>query len=197
MAELEFLWYPKEDLTEWFNQVDQFFEYQETIDNQKVSLASFHLEGEVNQWWQITLYGETKYLSFPLSNKFFFLVFKGMILCWIEWCANPLNPVPTGIIPPRTMFSFGPFSQSIRPRRAAFAKMRAVSWKLALDMKLWVLRDALIIPNNTVRWLHWAYKEEGQTVTWEIFEEELWAQFAPIKCEDFDKALSKSNKWVP
>jgi hypothetical protein len=75
--------------------------------------------------------------------------------------------------------------------------MRAVSWKLALDMKLWVLRDALIIPNNTVRWLHWAYKEEGQTVTWEIFEEELWAQFAPIKCEDFDKALSKSNKWVP
>jgi hypothetical protein len=65
MAELEFLWYPREDLTEWFNQVDQFFEYQETVDNQKVSLASFHLEGEVNQWWQITLYGETKYLSFP------------------------------------------------------------------------------------------------------------------------------------
>jgi len=26
------------------------------------------------------------------------LVLKGMILCWLERCANPLNPVPTGII---------------------------------------------------------------------------------------------------
>ena len=37
---------------EWFSRVAQFFEYQGTPDNQKVSLASFHLEGEANQWWQ-------------------------------------------------------------------------------------------------------------------------------------------------
>jgi hypothetical protein len=92
MAKLDFPQYSGDDPTEWFNWVDQFFEYQETVDNQKVSLASFHLEGEANQWWQ---------------------------------------------------------------------------------------------------WLHRAYKEEGRTVTWEIFEEELWARFGPTKCEDFDEALSK------
>jgi predicted LPLAT superfamily acyltransferase len=49
MAKLEFPRYSRDDPTEWFNQVDQFFEYQETVDNQKVSLASFYLEGEANQ----------------------------------------------------------------------------------------------------------------------------------------------------
>jgi hypothetical protein len=39
--------------------------------------------------------------------------------------------------------------------------------------------------------LHRAYKEEGRTVTWEIFEEELWARFGPTECEDFDEALSR------
>jgi len=52
MAKLEFPRYSRDDPTEWFNRVDQFFEYQETVDNQKVSLASFYLEGEANQWWQ-------------------------------------------------------------------------------------------------------------------------------------------------
>lgn len=28
-------------------------------------------------------------------------------------------------------------------------------------------------------------------MTWEIFEEELWARFGPIECEDFDEALSR------
>jgi hypothetical protein len=92
MAKLDFPRYSGDDPTEWFNWVDQFFEYQETADNQKVSLASFHLEGEANQWWQ---------------------------------------------------------------------------------------------------WLHRAHKEEGRTVTWEIFEEELWARFGPTEYEDFDEALSK------
>ncbi|KAF2325565.1 hypothetical protein GH714_030423 [Hevea brasiliensis] len=32
--------------------VDQFFGFQGTTEAQKVSLASFHLEGEANQWWQ-------------------------------------------------------------------------------------------------------------------------------------------------
>ena len=95
MAKLEFPRYSRDDPTEWFNQVDQFFEYQETVDNQKVSLASFYLEGEANQWWQ---------------------------------------------------------------------------------------------------WLHRAYKEEGRIVTWEIFEEELWARFGPTRCKDFDEALSKVRR---
>lgn len=52
LAKLEFPKYSGEDPTEWFNCVDQFFEYQGTTEAQKVSLASFHLEGEANQWWQ-------------------------------------------------------------------------------------------------------------------------------------------------
>ncbi|RVX02376.1 Retrovirus-related Pol polyprotein from transposon 297 [Vitis vinifera] len=31
---------------------DKFFEFQEIAADQKVRLASFHLEGEANQWWQ-------------------------------------------------------------------------------------------------------------------------------------------------
>ncbi|KAL5575959.1 hypothetical protein UlMin_017658 [Ulmus minor] len=92
MAKLEFPKYSGADPTEWFNRVAQFFEFQGTADNQKVSLASFHLEGEANQWWQ---------------------------------------------------------------------------------------------------WLRHAYQEEDRLVTWELFEEELWARFGPTECEDFDKALSK------
>ncbi|KAH9734507.1 hypothetical protein KPL71_017399 [Citrus sinensis] len=44
--------------------------------------------------------------------------------------------------------------------------------------------------NQWWQWLHKAYKEEGCTVTWEIFVEELWARFGPTECEDFDEALS-------
>jgi hypothetical protein len=36
-----------------------------------------------------------------------------------------------------------------------------------------------------------SYKEEGREVTWDIFQEELWARFGPTECEDFDEALSK------
>ena len=52
MVKLEFPKYSGADLTEWCNREAQFFEFQDTTDNQKVSLASFHLEGEANQWWQ-------------------------------------------------------------------------------------------------------------------------------------------------
>ncbi|KAF5472044.1 hypothetical protein F2P56_008792 [Juglans regia] len=51
-AKLEFQRFSGDDPTEWFNRVNQFFEFQNTPDNQKVSLASYHLEGEANQWWQ-------------------------------------------------------------------------------------------------------------------------------------------------
>ena len=52
VAKLEFPRYAGNDPTEWFNRVDQFFEYQGSTEDQKVVLASFHLEGEANQWWQ-------------------------------------------------------------------------------------------------------------------------------------------------
>lgn len=44
--------YSGNDPTEWYNKITEFFEYQEAIDEHKVFLASFHLEGEANQWWQ-------------------------------------------------------------------------------------------------------------------------------------------------
>ncbi|KAA8546583.1 hypothetical protein F0562_002678 [Nyssa sinensis] len=34
-------------------------------------------------------------------------------------------------------------------------------------------------------------KEEGHVISWEKFEEELWARFGPSGCKDFDKALSR------
>ncbi|TXG53425.1 hypothetical protein EZV62_022594 [Acer yangbiense] len=45
--------------------------------------------------------------------------------------------------------------------------------------------------NQWWQWLRRSYKEEGKEVTWEIFQEELWARFGPTECEDFDEALSK------
>ncbi|KAF2322669.1 hypothetical protein GH714_028059 [Hevea brasiliensis] len=52
LAKLEFPKYTGDDPTEWFTRVDQFFEYQGTPDAEKVSLASYHLRGEANEWWQ-------------------------------------------------------------------------------------------------------------------------------------------------
>ena len=52
MAKLKFSRFSGDNPIEWFNHVDQFFEFQGTINAQKVSLASFHLAGEANQWWQ-------------------------------------------------------------------------------------------------------------------------------------------------
>ena len=51
-ARLEFPRFSGDDPTEWFNRVNQFFSFQNTPELQKVSLASYHLEGEANQWWQ-------------------------------------------------------------------------------------------------------------------------------------------------
>ncbi|KAG8635078.1 hypothetical protein MANES_17G118357v8 [Manihot esculenta] len=52
LAKLEFPKYSGDDPTEWFTRVDQFFEYQGTPAAEKVSLASYHLRGEANEWWQ-------------------------------------------------------------------------------------------------------------------------------------------------
>ncbi|KAH9647661.1 Wall-associated receptor kinase-like 22 [Citrus sinensis] len=51
LAKLEFPRYSGDDPTEWFNRVTQFFDYQETTDDQRVVLASFHLEdGQLVTW---------------------------------------------------------------------------------------------------------------------------------------------------
>ena len=52
LAKLEFPHYSSNDPLEWLNRVEQFFEYQEMHELQKVLLASFQLEGKANQWWQ-------------------------------------------------------------------------------------------------------------------------------------------------
>ncbi|KAH9801520.1 Integrase catalytic domain-containing protein [Citrus sinensis] len=44
VAKLEFPRYAGDDPTEWFNRVLQFFDYQKTMDDQKVALASFYFE---------------------------------------------------------------------------------------------------------------------------------------------------------
>ena len=45
--------------------------------------------------------------------------------------------------------------------------------------------------NQWWQWLHRTLREEGQVISWEKFEEELWACFGPSGCEDFDEALSR------
>ncbi|KAL4318769.1 hypothetical protein GQ457_18G015560 [Hibiscus cannabinus] len=52
LAKLEFPKFAGDDPTEWLNKVQQFFTFQNVTEANKVSLASFHLEGEANQWWQ-------------------------------------------------------------------------------------------------------------------------------------------------
>ena len=49
---LDFPKYSGGDPTEWFSKVYQFFEFQCTPETYKVSLVSYHLEGEANQWWR-------------------------------------------------------------------------------------------------------------------------------------------------
>ena len=97
LARLEFPRYSSEDPIEWLTRVEQFFEYQRTLESQKVSLASYHLEGEANHWWH---------------------------------------------------------------------------------------------------WLCRAYQEEGKEVSWGMFMEEIWSNFGPTNCEDFDESLSKIQQMV-
>ncbi|KAL4339217.1 hypothetical protein GQ457_08G014540 [Hibiscus cannabinus] len=51
-TKLEFSKYAGDNPTEWFTHVDQFFELQGTMDSEKIQLASYHLQGEANQWWR-------------------------------------------------------------------------------------------------------------------------------------------------
>ena len=50
VANMKFPHYAGDDPIEKFNRVNQLFEYQESTEDQKVVLASLHIEGEANQW---------------------------------------------------------------------------------------------------------------------------------------------------
>lgn len=52
LAKIEFPKFSGDDPTEWMTKVDQFFDYQKTDPSEKVYLASYHLQGEANQWWR-------------------------------------------------------------------------------------------------------------------------------------------------
>ena len=52
IAKVEFPRFFGDDPTEWLNRVNRYFKFQEIAEDQKVRLASFHLEGVANQWWQ-------------------------------------------------------------------------------------------------------------------------------------------------
>ncbi|KAA8541297.1 hypothetical protein F0562_025260 [Nyssa sinensis] len=52
LARLEFPHFTSDDPREWLSRVYQFFEFQHTPETQKITLASYHLEGEANQWWE-------------------------------------------------------------------------------------------------------------------------------------------------
>lgn len=45
--------------------------------------------------------------------------------------------------------------------------------------------------NQWWQWIRRTFREEGQVISWEKFEKELWARFGPSECEDFDEALSR------
>ncbi|EEF29773.1 conserved hypothetical protein [Ricinus communis] len=51
-AKLEFPKFQGDDPTVWHTRVEQYFDFQMTTESKKVPLASYHFEGEANEWWQ-------------------------------------------------------------------------------------------------------------------------------------------------
>jgi hypothetical protein len=49
---MEFPRFHDDDPIVWLDRATQFFEYQHIGEGQKITLATFYLEGEANQWWQ-------------------------------------------------------------------------------------------------------------------------------------------------
>ena len=52
LTKLEFPKFFGNDPTVWINRVNQFCDFNDVADDQKVRLAAYHLEGEANLWWQ-------------------------------------------------------------------------------------------------------------------------------------------------
>lgn len=53
-VKLEFPRFSGGDPTSWISKAKQYFSYQETPMEQRVSFASYHFEDEANEWWQAT-----------------------------------------------------------------------------------------------------------------------------------------------
>ncbi|XP_010445653.1 PREDICTED: uncharacterized protein LOC104728362 [Camelina sativa] len=53
-VKLEFPRFKGGDPTAWISKVKQYFDYNHTLEDQKVGFASYHLEDEANEWWQAT-----------------------------------------------------------------------------------------------------------------------------------------------
>jgi hypothetical protein len=45
--------------------------------------------------------------------------------------------------------------------------------------------------NQWWQWIRRTFRDEGHMLSWDRFEEELWACFGPSECEDFDETLSR------
>lgn len=53
-AKLDFPRYDgDEDPTSWIYRVEQFFDYQQTSEEEKISLAAYHLDGAAQMWYQL------------------------------------------------------------------------------------------------------------------------------------------------
>ena len=47
----EFPRYASDDSTKWLNSVAHYFEYQEVLDQEKVMMVAYYMEGKTHQWW--------------------------------------------------------------------------------------------------------------------------------------------------
>ena len=57
-----------EDPTSWIYRAEQFFEFQNIVEEKKISLAAYHLEGEAQLWYQI-LKEEERVITWPLLKE--------------------------------------------------------------------------------------------------------------------------------
>ena len=49
---MDFPWFKGENPADWFYKAKQYFNIYETYDDDRISMASFHLEGEALIWFQ-------------------------------------------------------------------------------------------------------------------------------------------------
>ena len=57
-----------EDPTSWIFHAKQFFEFQNIAEEEKISLAAYHLEGEAQLWYQL-LKEEERVITWPLLKE--------------------------------------------------------------------------------------------------------------------------------